>query len=57
MNLCNILPQAIISHPEKVAVICTDKEFTYKQFGSRVGKLTNALLEFGITKGPRTHLR
>jgi len=50
MNLTNILPQAIRSHQEKKAVVCKGKEFTYKQFGYRVGKLANALLKFGIVK-------
>jgi acyl-CoA synthetase (AMP-forming)/AMP-acid ligase II len=50
MNLISILKQTIRLHPDKRAVFCKDKEFTYKQFGNRVGKLANALLEFGINK-------
>ncbi len=50
MDLINILSDTISSHPDKKAVVCHNKEFTYKQFGNRVGKLANALLEFGITK-------
>ncbi len=51
MNLTNVLPHTVKLYPEKKAVVCNDKEFTYKQFNSRVGKLANALLKFGITKG------
>jgi acyl-CoA synthetase (AMP-forming)/AMP-acid ligase II len=50
MDLINILSDIISSQPDKKAVVCQNKEFTYKQFGNRVGKLANALLEFGITK-------
>ena len=51
MNLTNILPQTVRTNKDKRAVVCKDNEFTYKQFGSRVGKLANALLKLGITKG------
>ena len=51
MNLTNILPQAVRSYRENRAVVCKGKEFTYKQFGCRVGKLANALLKLGIIKG------
>jgi len=50
MNLINILPQAIRLYPEKKAVVCKEKELTYKQFGFRVGKLANALIKLGISK-------
>jgi len=53
MNLTSILKQTIRLHPEKRAVFCRDKEFTYKQFGYRVGKLANALQEYGITKNDK----
>jgi acyl-CoA synthetase (AMP-forming)/AMP-acid ligase II len=53
MNLTNILHQAIKSHREKKAVVCKGKEFTYKQFGYRVGKLANALLKLGIGTGDK----
>ena len=53
MNLTNILKQTIRLDPEKRAVFCRDKEFTYKQFGYSVGKLANALQEYGITKNDK----
>jgi acyl-CoA synthetase (AMP-forming)/AMP-acid ligase II len=53
MNLINILPQTIRLHPDKRAVVCKHKDFTYTQFGSRVGKLANALLKLGITKSDK----
>ena len=53
MNLTKILPKAVRSYPEKKAVVCSGKKFTYRQFGCRVGKLANALLESGIKKGDK----
>jgi len=53
MNLTSILPQVVKLYPEKKAVVCNDKEFTYKQFDSRVSKLANALLKSGISKGDK----
>ncbi len=53
MNLSNILPQTIKLHQEKKAIFCEGDEFTYKQFGIRVGKLANSLLKLGITNGKK----
>ncbi|UCF13617.1 MAG: long-chain-fatty-acid--CoA ligase [Thermoplasmatales archaeon] len=53
MNLTKILPRVIKSYPEKKAVVCSNKKFTYRQFGCRVGKLANTLLESGIKKGDK----
>ena len=50
MNLTKILPRVIKSFPEKKAVVCSNKKFTYRQFGCRISKLANALLESGIKK-------
>ena len=54
--------RAIKYYPEKVAVIDGEKQFTYKEFGQRVDKLSAALLKAGIQKGdhvavmlPNTH--
>ena len=56
MNLSNILPQALKSDQEKRAVVCKCKQFTYKQFGNRVGKLANSLLKYGISKDDKVAL-
>ncbi|MFD1445734.1 long-chain-fatty-acid--CoA ligase [Oceanobacillus profundus] len=54
--------RAIKYYPEKVAVIDGEKEFTYKEFGNRVDRLSQALIETGIGEGdhvavmlPNTH--
>jgi O-succinylbenzoate-CoA ligase len=53
MNLTDILAQTIRKYPKKKAVVCNEKEFTYKQFYNRVAKLANALLKFGISKNDK----
>lgn len=53
MNLTKILPRAAMLYPEKDAVVCNGKKFTYQQFCHRVGKLTNALLESGIRRNDK----
>ena len=53
MNLTNILSETVRLHNGKKAVICKDKEFTYKQFSSRVRKLANTLTKFDISKGDK----
>ncbi|UCD12886.1 MAG: long-chain-fatty-acid--CoA ligase [Thermoplasmatales archaeon] len=53
MNLTQILPKVLELYPEKRAVVCNCGEFTYRQFGDRVGKLANALLEEGMKKNDK----
>jgi len=53
MSLTNILPKTIKLYPEKKAVVCNDKEFSYKQFGCRIGKLANVLIKLGIKKNDK----
>ena len=53
MNLTNILPQPLRQYQEKRAVVCKGKEFTYEQFGKRVGRLSNSLLKYGISKNDK----
>ena len=53
MNLNSILTETVKLHKEKIAVFCKGKEFTYKQFSRRIGKLANALTKFGISKGDK----
>jgi len=53
MNLNKILPQTLKIHQEKKALVCGNFEFTYKQFGNRVGKLASSLIKLGITKGKK----
>ena len=40
-------------YPARTAVVCRDKRFTYKQFGERVGRLADALLQAGVKPDDR----
>jgi acyl-CoA synthetase (AMP-forming)/AMP-acid ligase II len=51
MNLTTILTKTLELYPERKAVVCKGNNLTYRQFGERVGKLANALIEAGIEKG------
>jgi acyl-CoA synthetase (AMP-forming)/AMP-acid ligase II len=53
MNLTTILKKTIELYPDKKAVICEGKKFTYQQFGDRVGRLANALIKSNIIKGDK----
>jgi acyl-CoA synthetase (AMP-forming)/AMP-acid ligase II len=53
MNLTNVLAETVRLHQSKKAVVCRGEEFTYKEFSNRVGKLSNALLSLGISKGDK----
>jgi fatty-acyl-CoA synthase len=45
-----LLHHAVITHPEQV-IVSGGKRFTFKQFYSRVVKLSNSLRKEGVTKG------
>jgi fatty-acyl-CoA synthase len=47
------LHRAIDVFPEKIGVVCGDRQFTYAQFGERVEKLASALAAEGIAAGDR----
>lgn len=53
MNLTEILPRIVNSFSDKKAIICNEKEFTYKQFYSRVAKLANVLQKLGVKKSDK----
>lgn len=46
--------RAIKYYPDKIAIIDGDKRFTYRDFGRRVNRLSNALQNLGI--GPGDHV-
>ncbi|RKO66660.1 fatty acid--CoA ligase [Desulfofundulus salinus] len=45
--------RALKLYPEKTAVVCGDKKFTYREFGIRTNKLANGLLDMGVKRGDR----
>ncbi len=53
MNIPFILEKAVSLYPNKEAVVCKTKRFTYRQFADRVYGLAHALHMMGIRKGDR----
>jgi fatty-acyl-CoA synthase len=47
------LERALKLYPHKLAVVCEDKRFTYQEYGQRVNRLSNVLLELGVGRGDR----
>lgn len=53
MNIPFILEKALSLYPDKEAVVCRDKRFTYRQFGDRVYRLASFLHSNGVGMGDR----
>jgi O-succinylbenzoate-CoA ligase len=53
MNLTKILLKTLELFPDKKAIVCNDRHFTYEEFGKRVGKLSNSLIDMGIKRGDK----
>lgn len=51
MNIPFILEKALSLYPEKEAVVCGEKRFTYQQFADRIFRLADFLKTMGIRKG------
>ncbi|MBN1383081.1 MAG: long-chain-fatty-acid--CoA ligase [Deltaproteobacteria bacterium] len=49
----DFLRHAVQQYGKKTGVVDGDKRFTYAQFGERVHRLSNALIDMGIKKGDR----
>ena len=47
------LHRAVDLFGKKIGVVCGKKQFTYKEFGDRVGMLSTALKKSGIQPGDR----
>ena len=53
MGLYHVLANTSLVHPDKMAVVCGKKRFTYFQFKSRVDRLASSFHSLGIRKGER----
>ena len=53
MNLTKVLLKTLELYPNKKAIVCNDRNFTYKEFGKRIGKLSNSLIDMGIKRGDK----
>lgn len=51
MNIGHVMALNARRHPEKLAVTCEGRTYSYKQFNEEVNRLANGLIELGIEKG------
>jgi fatty-acyl-CoA synthase len=51
MLVTEMIEKARTFYLSKHGIICGDERFTYSQFGERVDRLSNALLDLGLKKG------
>ena len=49
----DFLKRAVKHYGKKIGIVDGSKRFTYAQFGERVNRLSNALMDLGIRKGDR----
>jgi fatty-acyl-CoA synthase len=53
LNEYDFLKRALVAHSNKEAIVCGDTRLTYRQFGERVNRWSNAMSCLGIQKGDR----
>lgn len=53
MLVSDFLDRARRLYPDKTAIVDGDRRFTYREWGERVDRLSNALLGLGLEKGDR----
>ncbi len=53
MGLYNLLENTSLIYPDKIAVVCGNRSFTYLQLKSRVDKIAGSFRSLGIRKGDR----
>jgi fatty-acyl-CoA synthase len=56
MLLTEILPRAASEYPDKLAVVCDAKGFTYREIAGRVAGLAGAFADWGVRPGDRIAL-
>ncbi len=53
MIIPDTLHNTVRLYPQKEAIICTDRRFTYQEFGERVARAASLLRKMGVKKGDR----
>jgi len=51
--LTEVLGKALRLYPDKRAIVCGEESWTYAEFGERVNRLSQVLLDLGVSKGDR----
>lgn len=53
MIITDSIKKAVKLYSQKVAIVCAERQWTYEEFYSRINRLSNSLLDFGIGKGDK----
>ncbi len=53
MLMGRALARSAQRHPDKTAIVCEDRSWTYRQFNARVNRLANTLSGLGLIKGDK----
>jgi fatty-acyl-CoA synthase len=53
LHIMTLLRRAVKLYPDKPAVHCGSKHFTYREHYERINRFSNALLELGVQQGDR----
>ncbi|MBS1793545.1 MAG: long-chain fatty acid--CoA ligase [Acidobacteria bacterium] len=56
LNLAVLLEDSARAVPDRVAVVCHDREFTYAEIDARANRVANALANYGIRPGDKVAL-
>lgn len=56
LNLAVLLEDSVRNVPDRIAVICSGAEFTYKQINAKANQVANALKKMGVEKGDKVAL-
>ena len=56
INLATYLDQSTLAHPDKVALIFDDTQWTYRQISAQANAIANGLVALGVTPGDRVML-
>jgi long-chain acyl-CoA synthetase len=56
INLASYLENSTAAHPDKVALICDDRKWTFREVDRNANIIANGLLEMGVEKGDRVTL-
>ncbi|MCA1063983.1 long-chain fatty acid--CoA ligase [Rossellomorea aquimaris] len=56
MDIGSYLAQNARKKPEKLAMVCEGRTYTYEQFNQEVNKLAHGLLDLGVQKGEKVAL-
>ena len=53
INLASYLENSVVAHPDKLALIFEEKEWSFTEINEKANAIANGLMDMGIEKGDR----